>query len=386
MRQVAVVLVVMMVGAGSGAGLGYWRFTRIASPERSGASANDSLGERVPQPIAEVSHLEHDFGTLSLAATGEHRFTVRNAGTAPLRLQAGETSCKCTVSRIEQPEVPPGGETAIVIRWKGLDEPGPYRQTAVVLTNDPGRPRIVFSLTGKMVVAVQLKPAELVFSQIAATQPTVGQVRLYAYERPTINISGWQAGNNGPTGQIECRWKPLSPDLLGEEPDALAGQLIEVTIKPGLPPGPFEQTIRLTTDDPAAPALELPIRGYVVGDISVAGPGWDSQHNLLELGTIDKRKGMRRNLLLVARGPYREEVRFELAEARPAFLRCEIGPPQAVNNGAIYQTPVTIEVPKDSPAVSFAGPQSSEFGRLVFRTNHPKVPEVRILVSLTIEE
>jgi len=124
----------------------------------------------------------------------------------------------------------------------------------------------------------------------------------------------------------------------------------------------------------------------VVSDISVAGPGWDSQLNLLDLGTIDKRKGLRRNILVVARGPHRENVRFELTEVRPAFVRCEIGVPRAVNNGATYQTPITIEVPKDSPAVSFAGPKSSELGRIVFRTNHPEVPEVKILLSLTIEE
>lgn len=386
MKQIAVVLVAIILGAGSGVGLGYWRFARIASSELSSPSASDREGERLPQPIAEVSHFEHDFGALSLAATGEHRFTVRNVGTAPLRLQAGETSCKCTVSRIEQPEIPPGGATDVVVRWKGLDEPGPYRQTAVVLTNDPGRPRLVFSLTGKMVVAVQLKPADLVLSQIASTQPTVGRVRLYAYQRPTINITGWKAGDHKQDGQFACRWEPLSPEMLQDEPDALAGQLIEVTIKPGLPSGPFEQTIRLTTDDPAAPAVDLPIRGYVVSDISVAGPGWDSQLNLLDLGTIDKRKGLRRNILVVARGPHRENVRFELTEVRPAFVRCEIGVPRAVNNGATYQTPITIEVPKDSPAVSFAGPKSSELGRIVFRTNHPDVPEFKILLSLTIEE
>ncbi len=386
MRQIAVLFVVLMLGVGSGVGLGYWRFARIASSELSGQSANDSEGERPPQPIAEVSHMEHDFGALSLAATGEHRFTVRNVGTAPLRLQAGETSCKCTVSRIEQPEIPPGGTTDVLVRWKGLDEPGPYRQTAVILTNDPGRPRLVFSLIGKMVVAVQLKPAELVFSQISATQPTVGHVRLYAYQRPTINILSWQHGDNKENGLIECRWQPLSQEMLQDEPDARAGQLIAVELKPGLPSGPFEQTIRFATDDPAAPAIDLPIRGYVVSDISVAGPGWDSQLNLLDLGTIDKRKGLRRNILLVARGPHRETVRFELAEVRPTFVRCEIGSPRAINNGAAYQTPITIEVPKDSPTVSFAGPRSSELGRIVFRTNHPNVPEFKILLSLTVEE
>lgn len=386
MRQIAVVFVVIILGAGSGVGLGYWRFNRIAAPDLSNRASSDSEGARLPQPIAEVSHLEHDFGTLSLAATGEHRFTVRNVGTAPLRLQAGETSCKCTVSRIEHPEIPPGGATDVLVRWKGLDEPGPYRQTAVILTNDPGRPRIILSLVGKMIVAVQLKPAELVFSQIASTQRTIGQVRLYSYQKPEISISRWQNVGNGAAGQVECRWEPLSAAMLEEEPDALAGQLIEVTIKPGLPSGPFEQTIRLTTDDPLAPSLDLPIRGYVVSDISVAGPGWDSQLNLLDLGTIDKRKGLRRNIVLVARGPFREEVRFELAEVRPAFLRCEIGAPRAVNNGATYQTPITIEVPKESPAVSFAGPQTNALGRMVFRTNHPDVPEIKILLSLTIEE
>lgn len=386
MRFIGLLLVLMLVGAAAGVALGKARFARIAAPDQSGEIAVSSEGERRPLPQAEVSELEYDFGTLSLAATGEHRFVIRNKGNALLRLEPGETSCKCTLSRIERRELSPGEDSAVIVQFKGLEEPGPYQQSATVLTNDPGRPRIVFTITGKMVASLQLKPKELVFSQISSSEPAVGHVRLFAYDSSKISITGWEVAGSGGRGQFECRWAPLSPQEIGAEADARAGFLIEVTVKPGLPSGTFERTIRLTTDDPAAPSIDLPVRGQVVNDINVVGPGWNAEYNLLDLGTVNRRQGLRRTLLLVVRGPGRDAVRFDLAEVVPPMLRVELGTPRAINNGAAYQTPLTIEIPPGSPTISLTGPRTDRLGRLSVRTTHPTIPEVRLLISLTIEE
>ena len=111
-----------------------------------------------------VDRTDYDFGTLDMAAKGSHDFLFRNAGDAPLKLVSGGTSCRCTLSKLGQEEIPPGGSTKVTLTWKPIDKTGPYQQTAKILTNDPARPRVTLTISGRITVAVQLSPSELVFS------------------------------------------------------------------------------------------------------------------------------------------------------------------------------------------------------------------------------
>ena len=113
-----------------------------------------------PAPHAETAETRHAFGTLGTGGSGSHEFVVRNAGDGPLTLRKGTTSCTCTVSDFEAIEggsadgtrvVPPGGETKIRVQWKGKPPGGPFRQQATILTDDPRRPEVVFTVEGTVV-------------------------------------------------------------------------------------------------------------------------------------------------------------------------------------------------------------------------------------------
>src|SRR5687768_8123279 len=60
----------------------------------------EKLKEQHPEgrAKAETGNTEFTFGTLNPGDSGKHSFVIRNTGFAPLALQEGPTTCKCTMS------------------------------------------------------------------------------------------------------------------------------------------------------------------------------------------------------------------------------------------------------------------------------------------------
>src|SRR5262245_54569687 len=71
------------------------------------ASANSDSSLTTSQPCLEAVETEFDFGTQNPNSTARHDFTIRNTGTAPLKLRVGSTTCKCTVSDVKDKVVAP---------------------------------------------------------------------------------------------------------------------------------------------------------------------------------------------------------------------------------------------------------------------------------------
>ena len=237
-----------------------------------------------------VDQSHYDFDTLDMASEGSHEFVFSNAGKGPLKLAAGQTSCRCTMSSIEQKEIPPGGSTKVKITWKPNDRPGPYEQTAQILTNDPEKPEIALTISGRITATVRLVPAELVFSQVSTTAASTAEARLLDYLEEPLKISHYDYSNPATARYFEVAVKPLAAKQLKENPLARSGVLIAVTVKAGLPEGPFRQKIVFHTNVVSSPTLTLPLQGMVGGEIAVAGRDWNPDTGILNLGIISSRE------------------------------------------------------------------------------------------------
>ena len=304
----------------------------------------------------EVDATEYDFGSLSLGAKGQRRFVFRNVGHSPLRLTAGATSCKCAVSAVDDEEVAPGAEAGVLVTWKGEGESGAYRQTATILTNDPLRPRVVLTVSGRITVAARRRPEELILTRVSADEPTTGQVVLYGYLQEPLEVTKTELLDAATAEHFAVASRPLTTDELKDERDARSGVAVLVTVKPGLPQGGFQQTIRLATSYASAPTFDIPVRGTVTSDIAIAGQGWDSEHGVVVLGTIERDQGAQRRLLLMVRGPHRQDVTFRTVEVVPDVLQVTVGETKAINNAAVYHTPLMIMIPKGSRRVQLPRP------------------------------
>jgi hypothetical protein len=362
---------------------------KVEADARKEKSAADS-GAR---PKVEVDRLDYDFGSLDLEDKGRQEFTVANRGNAMLKLTRGATTCRCTVSELERTELPPGESTKIVLRWKPDDHPGPYQQSATFLTNDPARPEFSIVIRGKITSNLRAQPASLTFSRISGRETSLGKFAVLNYIDRPLAVSDPRFEESSIRPYFEAKAVPLSEEEIKQYPEAKNGYLVSVSIKPGLPQGPFKQTITLSTDNPDKKELTIPIEGTVGTEISLVGSDWDSVHEVLHLGVVKSSAGASRQLLLVVRGPYRKETRFKVREPLLAPLAVSVGEPTEIGEGQVVQTPLIISVPPGSPQANYLGHiKGNEQGSSVddavieLATTHPDTPTLRLLVRFAVEK
>jgi len=382
-----------VLGAAAGFGTALVRVRIWPSSDGSSLGAVERTDPRMPplaepggpQPKVVVDADTHDFGLMDNHATGRHDFLFTNPGDAPLTLEAGDTSCKCTLSKLEKTKVAPGESTTVGLEWTGEDFLGPFRQTATIFTNDPSHPRITLTIKGRISASTRVVPSELVFSRISVGETASATVRVFGYRPEPLEIAGHELSDPTTAEQFEVRFEPLPSDQVEEELDAKSGYSVEITVKSGLPLGAFRQKILLRTNLEDSPTVEIPVKGVVGSEISIVGPGWDEETGILTLGSVNSRVGIERTLIIRVGGPHRKEVNFELIESVPDLLRVKPGKLRELNNGRVTLTPLTIQIPKGARPANYLGSEQGEFGRITLKTNHPQAPELRILVRFAVE-
>jgi len=168
------------------------------------------------------------------------------------------------------------------------------------------------------------------------------------------------------------------------EPGATGGLNLAVEIKPGLPLGPLRQTISVSLRMPDPVTVTLPLEGVVAGDLALAGRAWDSSSQVLSLGTVSGKTGLRTQLFLTAKGPHRDAVRPVVREVVPDSLQVDIGESKPVGTGGVVRTPLTIFVPPGSQPANNLCSEQAPPGRIVLDTGHPDFPTLTIRVCIAI--
>lgn len=346
-----------------------------------------------PAPHAETAETRHAFGTLGTGGSGSHEFVVRNAGDGPLTLRKGTTSCTCTVSDFEAIEggsadgtrvVPPGGETKIRVQWKGKPPGGPFRQQATILTDDPRRPEVVFTVEGTVVPTWKAVPDLLAVPRLSASsgERLTTDVFTYGTESPAVT----EVALDDPkfAQSVSFATAPLSAEEVAAETGATGGFRLTVDLKPGLPIGPLKRTVRVSFTMAEPLVAEIPLEGTVGGDLVMAGPGWDSSRQALLLGTVSGKAGLRTRVFLTAKGPHRNSVRPTVREVVPEALQVTIGDGSPIGTGGAVRIPIDIVIPPGSRAVNHLCSQQGPAGRIVLATGHPDSPEFTIPVCVAV--
>src|SRR3990172_12990063 len=167
MRVTVVILGAVVVGTAIGAALAYVEVRPGASVEAiPGTASNVPPPPAGSEPRAQVDEPMHQFGAMQRGTTKAHEFVFRNVGHGPLTLRVGNTSCKCTVGAVADAPIAPGGTGNVKLEWSALVNPGPFRQTATILTNDPLQSRLELLVEGEVNEANGIFSPHLMFDQI----------------------------------------------------------------------------------------------------------------------------------------------------------------------------------------------------------------------------
>jgi hypothetical protein len=354
----------------------------------------ESLKARMHIPSEEskarVEMLEertYDFGVVnvSTAQAGNHVFKIKNIGEDPLTLKVAETSCSCTGVDITPTRVPPGETAEMNFKWDAENKTGKYTQSALIDTNDPNDSTIQLRVEGLYMAPVMARPFELIFSRVYPGDEATGHFRLFGFQEKPLEIEKIEYPD---TDHFRITYSKA--EMTEEEKDSNIFQNaknaveFEVHVLPGLPLGPFEQRIKMTTNYPQMPHFIYTIRGMVTGSMAVIGSGYNKKTGVLEIGTVQPLETVMKTVMLRFSGPNVEEIDPEVVELRPEWIDVQFEKPIDAQKDRIF--PVTVVISGGSPMSNYQGPSEEQMGMIRFDPGVEGIPEVKLLLQFSVEK
>ena len=177
----------------------------------------------------------------------------------------------------------------------------------------------------------------------------------------------------------------MTADELKEEEGAKSGCKLTLKIKPGLPAGAFEQRIRFQLNLPDHPEVEVVVEGSVASPISVVGPKWDTEREILMLGPVRAQEGTKARVYLVVRGDAQHQVDLKLQKVEPDTLKVTLG------GAGTFDADHVARAAGDRSAEGIAacephGKSVGALARIYIDTGLADVKQLRLLVQYAVEE
>jgi hypothetical protein len=385
MRILTILLIAVLIGSAVGGTVGY---VEVAyDPDSIAAQSGEKTPLPEPKgkaPRVEVVEPHYNFGQMERGHEKSHEFLIRNIGDAPLRVWAGQTTCKCTLSEVKSGALAPGESTHVRLEWSAKSDQGPFRQTATIHTTDPRQPEIELTIDGEIVNASGVQPPDFAFDKVAVGETKSAEVYVMAMLQDELSVSSAELTDEETRDKFDVKIEHVERDKLPEK-NARDGVRITLTAKPGLPIGRFNQYVTLTTNLKDSEKVHIPVLGRVVGDISVrGGTNWLEDQGVLNLGRVLAAQGKKVRLNLAVRGENADTVKFDVGSLDPPELKVTFGQPRRVKPTLVY-VPMEVEVPAGTPPMARLGTAQGEEGKIVLTTTHPTMKELTMGVRFAVE-
>ncbi|MBP3558448.1 MAG: DUF1573 domain-containing protein [Thermoguttaceae bacterium] len=397
---VATVLCGVLLGVGLGVGIGKFKSNyRFWTPQMevnstvkaataavaNAASTADACVDCQRGPRVEVVETSFDFGILEKNAAnekGEHPFKIKNVGDETLTLANGGKGCFCTDFEISHKSLRPGETATVLFKWDAARSGGVFNQGVRVLTNDPQTPEVDFAVRGLYTAPIVCEPNEISFQNASATTETTRSFRLFGFEHNDdgtpfpLEILGVEVADSArlefqieKADLAELTDKERSHNLFSNTTNLFKGV---ATLKPGTPQGAFQEIVRVRTNSPKTPVLEIVVGGQVAGNtVRLSGRRYDDKGTgYLTLDSVSSRETTEEKLRLTIfdKIPTNAET-VRVKSVRPAWLEVEFAyPPEELQKSAapVRMVDATVRVPAGSPQGAFMGPSKEQLGEIVF--------------------
>jgi hypothetical protein len=339
-----------------------------------------------PQPKVVVEGGDvFNFGTMQVGGTQKHTFVLRNTGTAPLVLTAGEPSCKCTISEFSTEPVQPGESREVLLTWTPMGAEEKFRQRAPIFTNVPEQHEITLTIAGRVAEFFKMDPNPLTLGQFSPKEGSTHEINVWGFQPTPWKFKGYQCLDTDTAEFFSVEARDMTADEIARSPGAANGQILLLTVKPGLPFGAIRQRLSITYNDEQSKPAELTIMGKAVGDISIVGKDFNTNNEYVDLGNVRRATGKKSNLSLLVKGPHRGQVKFKIKEIEPDSLQVTLGEPMPQGKSVAW--PLVVEVPPGTEPVNRLGSELGRLGRIELETGTPEVPNsvVKLRFSVTAD-
>lgn len=346
-------------------------------PEESPSSSGSSEAK------VEVPESTFNFGKMERGSTLSHAFKILNVGGRPLQLEVTSTTCKCTVGDLEKNEIPPNGETDVLLEWTAKTTAGPFRHGASLWSSDPKNTRIELTVEGDVVESSSIIPAELFFGNVMVGKTSEAHVYVSSNVQQEVKVLDYKFSDEELAERFDVQITPVDQSEL-PNPEAVGGVKVAATYQGGTAIGQFRGWLELTTNLERSPKLNVMVAGSIVGDISIFGPGWVPRLGLLKIGSVRQSKGKEVRLNLAIRGDLAQSTQLEVAHSDPPELKATLGESRLINDKLVHM-PLVIELPKGTPPMVRTGEPASSDAKIVLKSNNPQASEVHLRVQFTVE-
>ena len=208
------------------------------------------------QPRIELVPDRLDFGDLQEWETRDAEVVVRNVGDELLRIRNVESDCGCTVPDLEVKQLAPGESTVMNVHFNSKTFQGPQHKYLHIYSNDPRRGAYEFLVTADIKVPLYMNPVStmLRFPTVKAgdTQRLTYNFRTEDVPRLEITPQSWPR-----------EWL----DIEVQQGDSPQTAIVSFAIRPDGPVGRYRETVRLGTNVPATPTVNLEVDVRLVADL-----------------------------------------------------------------------------------------------------------------------
>ena len=349
----------------------------------------DEIPKRVGPVFEVVNGASHDFGAMRRGVTRKHTFVIKNAGTTPLEMELGRTTCKCTLSKVGKNTLKPGESTEITLEWSTKEvkrNQSKFNQTATIVTNDRQNPLAELSVAGKITSEYRVFPDELTLQAISGNQDSSEEFLVLHFGDIPPELVKWTFTPEKIQDLIDVTAEPLTENEYKDHKGATSGLKITLKIKPGLPIGTLVGDLKMVLKSEESSQVGIKVKGNVVGDIVLSGSSsrFDRTRTTINLGNVAAADGDAERLFIFVKGPHRKETTFTIGSTNPAEqLHVEIGPPVQLGGGNTTRYELTVSVPKGVARVDHLG-NENKFGLIVLNTTHPTTKEVNLYVRFAV--
>jgi hypothetical protein len=356
--------------------LGEWKEIQARVEQRKKDLVLAAETSRYPK-VQVMGDSTYDFSSVPPHASVSHDFKIINEGTAPLRLQAGDTSCKCTLSTVGTEWLEPGDSTKVTLTFNAGKKADYYRQYAIIYTNDPDQHELELVVTGRVQAILASDQQELVFSDLSPSSVAKRELHLYSQVWDDFEIGTVKTGLEGTSWVI----RPLENSKL-EELEAKCGWVVDISVDSSKQTPYFADVLRvevqnieideklqaqidtkpeeITSDEEVdgnsslpQNLLEISLRGNLARPLSLYGPMVDRQLGI-SFGSVVKGKGAELNILMKVRAE-QAPLDLKIASIRPDFIQGEI----LESNRANFWR-LRLIVPEHAPEIVFDGDMAGE--------------------------
>jgi hypothetical protein len=134
-------------------------------PEPAGSAKpaeikKEDKAEPTDGPKILVTNAYHDFGNVGPGTYHTCEFTFRNVGTKTLKIENVQSTCGCSVPKLEKNDYEPGESGKVEVRFHAPTVKGETKKQLYIISNDVSNPRAQLELRAFVDVKVEVEPEE----------------------------------------------------------------------------------------------------------------------------------------------------------------------------------------------------------------------------------